>query len=125
MTLDTAPLNGENFDARHIGVRWVITDFDGLVLAASRGAALMLNRSVTGLRRRQLLTFFDGGREHWQHALRAAASGLMVDREGPVRPRERRPVLIRAEITQAWDWGDGDALLWTFSEPESQQAAAS
>ena len=108
-----------------IGVSWVVTDCYGLMLAASREAANMLNLSVAGLRSRQLLMFFDGEREHWNQALRAAASGLMVDREGAVRPRDRRPVLVRAEITRARDWCDGDALLWTFSEPESPEAAAS
>ena len=109
----------------NIGVSWVVTDCYGLMLAASREAANMLNLSVAGLRSRQLLMFFDGEREHWNQALRAAASGLMVDREGAVRPRDRRPVLVRAEITRAQDWCDGDALLWTFSEPESPEAAAS
>ena len=73
-------------------MNWVVTDLYGMLLEASREAADMLNLSVTGLRSRQLLVFFDGEREHWRQALRAAAAGLMVDREGAVRPRDKRPV---------------------------------
>ena len=97
----------------------------GLLLDASREAADMLNLSVAGLRSRQLLVFFDGEREHWRQALRAAAAGMMVDREGAVRPRDKRPLVIRAEITKTRDCRHGDTLLWTFTEPESCEAAAS
>lgn len=120
-----AALEVDDFDLNNIGVKWVVTDVYGLLLEASREAADMLNLSVAGLRRRQLLVFFDGEREHWRQALRAAAAGMMVDREGAVRPRDRRPLVVRAEITKARDWRDGDALLWTFTEPESCEAAAS
>jgi hypothetical protein len=125
MTMNTAAVGVDDSDASDIGASWVVTDSYGLMLAASREAAHLLNVSVAGLRSKQLLMFFDGEREHWNQALRAAAGGLIVDREGPVRPRERRPVLVRAEITKARDWGDGSALLWTFSEPESHEVAAS
>jgi hypothetical protein len=125
MTANSAAFGADGFDDKEIGVSWVVTDFYGMLLEASREAAAMLNLSVAGLRSRQLLMFFDGEREHWKQALRAAAAGLMVDREGSVRPRERRPLHIRAEITKAPDWNDGQALLWTFSEPESRQPRAS
>jgi hypothetical protein len=116
----TAALEANDFSVDEAGVSWVVTDLYGMLLEASREAADMLNLSVTGLRSRQLLVFFDGEREHWRQALRAAAAGLMVDREGAVRPRDKRPVHVRAEITKAPDWRDGDALLWTFTEQESR-----
>jgi hypothetical protein len=122
---NTAALEGNDFSVKDWGVTWVVTDLYGLVLEASCEAAEMLNLSVTGLRSRQLLVFFDGEREHWHRALRAAAAGLMVDREGAVRPRDKRPRLVRAEIVKAADWRDGEALLWTFSEPDSREAPAS
>jgi hypothetical protein len=115
---NTFALEGNDFSVTDIGVNWVVTDLYGLLLEASREAAAMLNLSVAGLRSRQILVFFDGEREHWRQALRAAAAGLMVDREGPVRPRDKRPVRVRAEITKAQHWPDGEALLWTFSEPD-------
>jgi hypothetical protein len=99
-----------------------MTDPYGLLLDASSAAAHLLNLSVTGLRNRQLLVFFDGDREHWRQALRSAAAGLMVDREGAVRPRERRPVRVRAEITRTRDGFSNDALLWTFTPPDSEAA---
>ncbi len=109
---------------KDIGVSWVVTDLYGMLLEASREAAAMLNLSVAGLRSRQLLMFFDGEREHWRQALRAAAAGLMVDREGTLRPRDKRPLLVRAEITKAPSWQGGDALLWTFTQPDSNEAGA-
>jgi hypothetical protein len=119
MGANAAALEVQDFDMNDIGAKWVVTDLYGQMLGGSREAADMLNLSVTGLRRRQLLVFFDGEREHWRQALRAAAAGMIVDREGAVRPRDKRPVFVRAEITRAQDWRNGDAVLWTFSEPES------
>ena len=125
MGANAPALEVDDFDLNNIGVRWVVTDVYGLLLDASREAADMLNLSVAGLRSRQLLVFFDGEREHWRQALRAAAAGMMVDREGAVRPRDKRPLVIRAEITKTRDCRHGDTLLWTFTEPESCEAAAS
>jgi len=99
-----------------------MTDPYGMLLDASRAAAHLLNLSVNGLRNRQLLVFFDGDREHWRLALRSAAAGLMVDREGAVRPRERRPIRIRAEITRTQDGFSNEALLWTFTDPDAEAA---
>ena len=106
-------------------VSWVVTDAYGMLLEASPEAAEMLNLSTTGLRWRQLLVFFDGEREHWRQALCAAAAGLMVDREGAVRPREKRPLRIRAEITRAHDWLNHIAVLWTFTELDGHHAGHS
>ena len=96
----------------------MITDPYGLLLEASHEAAEMLNLTTTGLRSRQLLVFFDGEREYWRQALRAAASGLRVDREGAVRPREKRPRRIKVEISRTRDRLGREAVLWTFTEPE-------
>ena len=123
MTTNIAAAHPAALDANDTEVSWVVTDLYGMLLEASREAAVMLNLSVTGLRSRQLLTFFDGEREHWRQALCAAAAGMMVDREGAVRPRDRRPLMVRAEITKAQDWVHRDALLWTFSEPEPSRDA--
>jgi hypothetical protein len=125
MGANAAALEVHDFDMNDIGVKWVVTDVYGLLLEASREAAAMLNLSVAGLRQRQLLVFFDGEREQWRQALRAAAAGMMVDCEGAVRPRDRRPLFVRAEISRAPDWRGGDALLWTFTQPESREVAAS
>lgn len=124
MTANTVPLEIDD-GVRSPGVTWVVTDAYGMLLEASPQAAEMLNLTTTGLRWRQLLVFFDGERDHWRQALRAAAAGLMVDREGAVRPRERRPVRVRAEITQAHDWLNTNAVLWTFTELEGDGAGGS
>ena len=121
MTANAFGIEIDDFEDHHSGVKWVITDVYGTLLEASREAAHMLNLSTTGVRSRQLLIFFDGEREHWRQALRAAAAGLMVDREGAIRPREKRPVRVRAEITKARDWVSTDAVLWTFTEAEAHR----
>jgi hypothetical protein len=125
MGANATALEVHDFDVNDIGVKWVVTDCHGVLLEASREAADMLNLSVAALRRRELLVFFDGEREHWRQALHAAAAGMMVDREGAMRPRDKRPLFVRAEITKAPNWGDGDALLWTFTRTASVQPAAS
>lgn len=117
MTANTVALESDD-SVRIPGVSWVVTDEHGMLLEASPEAAEMLNLTTSGLRWRQLLVFFDGGREHWRQALRAAAGGLMVDREGALRPRDRRPLRIRAEITQAHDWLNSNRVLWIFTELE-------
>ena len=121
----TVALEVRDFDLNDIGVKWVVTDLYGLLREASPEAAHLFNLSAAGLRGRELLVFFDGEREHWRQALRAAAAGMMVDREGTVRPRDRRPLFIRAEITRTRDWRHGETLLWTFTEPESCETAVS
>ena len=107
------------------GVSWVVTDAYGMLLEASPEAAELLNLTTNGLRCRQLLVFFDGGREHWSQALRAAAAGLTIDREGALRPRERRPLRVRAEITRAHDWPDSNAVLWIFTQLEDHSEGRS
>ena len=119
MTANAFGLEIEDVEDHHSGVKWVITDAYGILLEASREAARMLNLSRTGMRSRQLLVFFDGEREHWRQALRAAAGGLMVDQEGAVRPRDKRPVRVRAEITRAHDWVSSNTVLWTFTDAEA------
>ena len=114
MTTHTAVLESDDSVPMN-DVSWVVTDSYGLLLDASPKAAEMLNLTTNALRCRQLLIFFDGGREHWGQALRAAAAGLMVDLEGTLRPREKRPLRVRAEITQA-HWLESNAVLWTFTE---------
>ena len=120
MSANTVALESDDRDTVP-GVSWVVTDAYGMLLEASPEAAELLNLTTNGLRSRQLLVFFDGGREHWRQALRAAAAGLMVHREGALRPRERRPVRARAEITRAHDWLDDNAVLWTFTELKGQR----
>jgi len=117
MTANTVALESDD-TARMPGVCWVVTDQYGMLLGASPEAAEMLNVTSNGLRWRQLLVFFDGDREEWRQALRAAAGGLMVDREGALRPRDKRPLQVRAEITRAHDWLSSNSVLWIFTELE-------
>ena len=117
MTGQAVPLElDDDFDTAEPAVSWVMTDAQGMLLEASREAAEMLNLSAAGLRRRQLVVFFDGERDQWLQALRAAAAGLTVYREGAVRRRDKRPLRVRVEIAKAPC--PLDAVLWTFTEPD-------
>lgn len=118
MVPNNVAVDTEGAEISDADVMWVVTDGYGMLVEASREAAVMLNVSRAGLRGRQLLTFFDGEREHWRGALRAAMSGQTADCEGAVRPRERRPRRVRAEISKTVDVFARDAVLWTFTELE-------
>ena len=125
MVANSGVWDSEGSEIGDSGVMWVVTDGYGLLVEASREAAAMLNVSSTGLRGRQLLTFFDGQRESWRRALRAAMSGLTADCEGAVRPREKRPRQINAEISKTRDVFERDAVLWTFTEPDAHRQGVS
>lgn len=124
MVANDVAWNMDDSEGSDSGVMWVITDGYGMLVEASREAAELLNVSSAGLRGRQLLTFFDGQRENWLRALRAAMSGLMADCEGAVRPRERRPRRVRAEITRTRDVFEREVILWTFTEMEVRRHGA-
>ena len=77
----------------------VVTDVFGRILGASDDGARLLNGSVRGLVQRDLLTFFDAGREAWYDAVRRASGGEIIELTGRLRPRERRPLPVSVRIT--------------------------
>ncbi len=98
-------------------LNWVVTDAAGLVLDASAEAAHTLGISAAHLRGRSLLTFFDGERVEWSRALVQAHAGTTLERSGRLRPRDRRPMMVEATISQAVDYPQAGAVLWTFRAP--------
>jgi PAS domain-containing protein len=86
---------------------------EGTIVDANTAGARLLSGTPRGLLRRNLLVFFEQERDAWRQAMMRATLGERVQRSGRVRPKERRPVTVRVEITKA----DGDshaALLWLF-----------
>jgi hypothetical protein len=76
----------------------VVTDVSGRILRASDDGARLLNGSTRGLFQRNLLTFFDAGREAWHDAVRRASGGDTVELTGRLRPRERKPLPVSVRI---------------------------
>jgi DNA-binding response OmpR family regulator len=105
-------------------LNWVITDSVGLILEVSAEAAHMLGLSAGHLRGRLLLTYFDGNRVEWSRALVQAHAGQVVERDGRLRPRDRRPLLISAVLATARDYPIAGAVLWTFRGPGSAGESA-
>ena len=96
---------------------WVLTDGQGAIRDASPLGARLLNVSRRGLDQRSLVMFFDQDRQAWKEALVLASQGESIVRTGPLRPRERRPVVVTVGITLA-DGAVQPALLWTI-KPET------
>jgi CheY-like chemotaxis protein len=103
----------ERVTAREPSEAWVVTDCQGFILDASREGAAVLSGTPRGLLQRNLLIFFDQDRDAWREAMARAGEGDRVVRSGRLRPRERRPVRVRARIEAASEWGRR-ALLWSF-----------
>jgi two-component system, NtrC family, response regulator GlrR len=92
---------------------WLVTDANGVILEASTTGARLLSASPRGLQRRNLLIFFEQEREAWRDAMTRAAVGERVCRSGRVRPKERKPVMVRVEIAKAEPRSSSD-LIWVF-----------
>jgi hypothetical protein len=92
---------------------WVVTDSLGFILDANVAGAQLLNGTVRGLQRRNLVLFFADNRPAWQSALTRALTGERVIHCGRLRPKERRPVMLTVEISRAMGW-ERPALQWIF-----------
>ena len=98
-------------------LNWVVTDSAGLVLEASAEGAQTVGIGPAHLRGRSLLTFFDGERAEWSRVMALAHAGATLERSGRLRPRDRKPVVVEATISQAVDYPRAGAVLWTFRSP--------
>ena len=92
---------------------WIVTDLQGLILDVSPEAASMLSGTARGLQHRSLLIFFDQDRAVWRDAMLRAGRGERILRAGRLRPKERRPITVRAEILPTRD-DMPPALVWRF-----------
>jgi CheY-like chemotaxis protein len=104
-------LNGKA--ARHQSDTWVVTDAQGAILEASALGARLLSGTARGLLRRSLLVFFEQDREAWRAAMTRASTGERVRRTGRLRPKERRPVMVRVMVERV-PGVTPPLMLWTF-----------
>ena len=102
----------------------VVTDLAGRIQEISRQGARLLNGTARGLFQRNLITFFDAGREVWQDAVRRASAGETVELTGRLRPKERRPLTVTVNISSR-TCAAGITLEWSIAPlPASLTPAA-
>jgi DNA-binding response OmpR family regulator len=92
---------------------WLVTDTNGIILEASMPGARLLSATPRGLQRRNLLIFFEQERDAWRDAMTRASVGERVFRAGRVRPKERKPLMVRVQIAKAEPQTSSE-LLWVF-----------
>jgi PAS domain S-box-containing protein len=95
--------------------RWVLTDGEGVVLDASDAGAQLLGLSRRGLVGHSLYPFFQENRTAIRRFADRASAGMMVTMRGRVRPRDRKPVEVFAEIHPKPEAGRPE-LVWIFHD---------
>lgn len=94
----------------------VRTTGSGSILWINDAAARMLNLGQRAAPGRNLLTFFNGGRVRLQQELVRASTGQVCELKADLRPRERRPLGVRIDLTAAEERGEIEWLM----EPANQ-----
>jgi hypothetical protein len=98
--------------AQHAADAWVVTDSLGFIHAISGEAAALMSMSATGSYGRQIQLFFVADRQQVIRDMRSAAEGVNVESVRTLKPRERRSIPLRIEMSLAE--GYRDHLLWRF-----------
>jgi len=98
------------------GMNWITTDEVGYIVALSEAAAELLNLSPRGALGRSLPLFFIEDRPKLIALVLQAAAGRSIGQLNTLRPRERRTVKVRLDVS--WlphDHGDRVQLHWVLS----------
>ena len=105
----------------------VRTTQSGCILWVNPIAARLLNIGERAAPGRNLLTFFNGNRDHLQQEIIRAAGGQVCELEASLRPRERKPFDLRIDLSTPPDGQPGE-LEWLIepvgSDTAAMQAAA-
>jgi CheY-like chemotaxis protein len=94
----------------------IVTDRNGSIMSANGPAARLLNVTARGLQDRSMLAFFAPGRERVASLLDGARRGLVTQGRATLRPRDRRPFVVKVEITAPFE--RGGALEWLLEPVE-------
>jgi CheY-like chemotaxis protein len=89
----------------------IITDTSGQIISANAAAARLLNLSTRGMKDRSLLAFFAPNRDRMAIQMRRAAEGQIIQEDASVRPRDRKPFMVRVDVS-ATPFERGGALEW-------------
>jgi CheY-like chemotaxis protein len=98
---------------------WFVTDGVGQILDLTDSAAKLLNMSRRGAMGRSLPTFFVEDRPRLLAELLRATEGVIINRDGLIQPRDRRPVRVHIDVaaTHAAP-GVGVQLRWDIERDE-------
>ena len=106
-----------------VPVACVATDRNGCIVDANPAAAVLLNVGPKRLQGRQLM-LFSTDRTAFADVLRRATPGsASVESPMVLRPRERKPVAVRANVAPPLP-GGSDVWLWFLTGASEQGAAA-
>ncbi len=106
---------------------WLETDAFGLIVGISREAARLFGLSQRGALTRDVRLFFPAS-YHSLSALMRSAELLVVETEGVLHPRDRRPRTVRIRLAPysplPASSRPAQLLRWTVSEREEERASA-
>lgn len=98
---------------------WVVTDGVGHILDLSDSAAKLLNMSRRGAVGRSLPTFFVEDRPKLLSELMRATEGIIINRDGLLQPRDRRPLRVHFDVAAVQHApGIGVQLRWDLERDE-------
>lgn len=98
---------------------WVITDAAGQIVDLTESAAKLLNMSRRGAVGRSLPAFFVEDRPKLLAELLRASEGVIINREGTLQPRDRRPVRVHVDVSAMPSaTGIGTQLRWDLEREE-------
>jgi CheY-like chemotaxis protein len=79
---------------------WIVTDAAGQIVDLSDSAAKMLNMSRRGATGRSLPAFCVEDRTKLLAELQRASEGIIINREGTIQPRDRRPLRVHFDVSK-------------------------
>jgi PAS domain S-box-containing protein len=98
---------------------WIVTDTAGQILDLAESAAKLLNMSRRGAIGRSLPTFFIEDRPKLLSELLRASEGVLINREGTLQPRDRRPLRVQLDVSALTVApGIGMQLKWDLEREE-------
>jgi CheY-like chemotaxis protein len=98
---------------------WIVTDTAGQILDLAETAAKLLNMSRRGAIGRSLPTFFIEDRPKLLSELLRASEGVLINREGTLQPRDRRPLRVQLDVSALTVApGIGMQLKWDLEREE-------
>jgi CheY-like chemotaxis protein len=90
---------------------WIITNANGQIENLSPAAAKLLNLSPRGAIGRSLLPFFVENRPALMSEVLRAVDGVIIDRRTTLKPRDRRAIVVRIDVSTVADAEDGRVQL--------------
>jgi PAS domain S-box-containing protein len=98
---------------------WIVTDPVGQILDLNDTAAKLLNMSRRGALGRSLPTFFVEDRPKLLAELLRATEGVIINRDGLLQPRDRRPLRVHLDVgAMPSEEGIGVKLRWDLERDE-------